>query len=229
MTDAPPLVRCSGAARTYGAGQAATVALQPTDCVVPEGARRTRRPVRFGQVDARASDGRTGRTDRRHRRLAGARRPRRPTPRPGRRDLPGTEPAAPTHRRGERRPPLVLGGLGDAAAHNAARIALDLLDLADLADKLPEEISGGQAQRVAVTRALAGRPRLILADEPTGQLDRESSIDVIDVLLAAADHAGAGLVVCTHDPQIAARLDRHWSMRDGRLEADRTVEATWSR
>ena len=68
--------------------------------------------------------------------------------------------------------PLVLDGMGDAEAHRAARATLDVVDLLDLRDKLPEEISGGQAQRVAVARALAGAPRLILADEPTGQLDR---------------------------------------------------------
>lgn len=230
MTDAPPLVRCSGAARTYGAGQAATVALQPTDCVVPEGARV-----------ALVGPSGSGKSTLVHL-MAGLDEPTAGTvdwPALGDRAALRPGPVAVIFQGPSLLPPLtveenvalplVLGGLGDAAAHNAARIALDLLDLADLADKLPEEISGGQAQRVAVTRALAGRPRLILADEPTGQLDRESSIDVIDVLLAAADHAGAGLVVCTHDPQIAARLDRHWSMRDGRLEADRTVEATWSR
>ena len=80
-----------------------------------------------------------------------------------------------------------------------AHAALRTLDLDALADKLPEEISGGQAQRVAVARALAGEPSLILADEPTGQLDRANGAAVVDVLLAASEHAGSALVISTHD------------------------------
>jgi ABC-type lipoprotein export system ATPase subunit len=98
-----------------------------------------------------------------------------------------------------------------------------------VADKLPEEISGGQAQRAAVARALAGRPRLILADEPTGQLDHESGAVVVDVLLESADHAGAALVVATHDPDVADRLATRWRMRNGRLETTTHREASWSR
>jgi putative ABC transport system ATP-binding protein/lipoprotein-releasing system ATP-binding protein len=114
--------------------------------------------------------------------------------------------------------PLVLAGVHDAEAHERARTALEQLDLADLRDKLPEEVSGGQAQRVAVARALAGEPMLILADEPTGQLDHVAAATVIDVLIAAADHAGAGLAVATHDPAVAERFADRWHMRNGRLE-----------
>jgi ABC-type lipoprotein export system ATPase subunit len=112
---------------------------------------------------------------------------------------------------------LVLGGMRDGEARSRARDALALLDLGELADKLPEEISGGQAQRVAVARALAGRPVLILADEPTGQLDRANGAIVIDVLLDAARHAGAALVVATHDPAVARRFPTRWQMRSGHL------------
>jgi ABC-type lipoprotein export system ATPase subunit len=77
-----------------------------------------------------------------------------------------------------------------------------------------------------VARALGGRAKLILADEPTGQLDRASAATVIDVLLAAADHAGAAVVVATHDPVVARRLDERWEMHSGRL---RTREGSWSR
>jgi ABC-type lipoprotein export system ATPase subunit len=117
-----------------------------------------------------------------------------------------------------------------AAARRRAREALALVHLQELADKLPEEISGGQAQRVAVARAVAGEPRLILADEPTGQLDRTNGAAVVDVLLAAADHAQAALVVATHDPTVAARLTTRWEAHSGRLDitADEG-EPAWSR
>jgi len=122
--------------------------------------------------------------------------------------------------------PLVLADHPEAEARQRALAALALVDAADLAERLPEEISGGQAQRVAVARALAGQPRLILADEPTGQLDRASASAVVDVLLAAAAHGDAGLVVATHDPMVADRLPERWHMQDGRIEAR---EGAWSR
>ncbi len=115
--------------------------------------------------------------------------------------------------------PLIFGRSRDSAARVAALAALELIEVADLADKLPEEISGGQAQRVAICRALAGNPRLILADEPTGQLDHQLGEHVIDALLAAADHTGAALVVSTHDLEIAARFATRWQLADGRLLA----------
>ena len=111
--------------------------------------------------------------------------------------------------------PLVLLGEPDAIAQQRARHALQRLDLEELAEKLPDELSGGQAQRVAIARALVAEPRLLLADEPTSQLDRASGQHVIDVLLAAASATGAALVVATHDPAIAEQLDECWSMADG--------------
>ncbi|MGW4566454.1 ABC transporter ATP-binding protein, partial [Streptomyces sp. NPDC004561] len=99
--------------------------------------------------------------------------------------------------------PLVLAGRREVEARQAALAALDLVDAADLADRLPEEISGGQAQRVAAARVLAQAPRLILADEPTGRLDQTTGAHVLHALLTAADHIGAALVVTTHDPAVA--------------------------
>ncbi|MYS82530.1 ABC transporter ATP-binding protein [Embleya scabrispora] len=116
--------------------------------------------------------------------------------------------------------PLVLAGLPEEVARGRALAALELLGIADLAARLPEELSGGQSQRIAVARVLAQRPRLVLADEPTGQLDRATGGQVIDVLLAAAAEIGAALVVTTHDPTVARRLDTRWRMHDGRLEME---------
>lgn len=123
--------------------------------------------------------------------------------------------------------PLILGGQGNGQATAAADRALAQLELSELRDKLPEEISGGQAQRVAVCRALAGEPRLILADEPTGQLDHEIGAHVVDLLLAAADHADAALLISTHDLAIASRLSTRWRLADGELlTGDDTSEET---
>ncbi len=90
--------------------------------------------------------------------------------------------------------------------------------IAELAGRLPDELSSGQAQRVAIARVLAARPRLILADEPTGRLDRATGERAITALLAAADTSSAAIIVATHDPALAARLSVRWSMRDGELE-----------
>ena len=113
--------------------------------------------------------------------------------------------------------PLLLEGVNRVSAREAALSALHRLGLESIAAKLPEELSGGQSQRVAVARVLAGRPQLILADEPTGQLDHASGEVVIDALIATAIDIGAALIVNTHDTVVAERLTRRWSMRVGRL------------
>lgn len=114
-------------------------------------------------------------------------------------------------------PALLAGGTRDDSTAMARR-ALERLELNALATKLPEEISGGQAQRVAVARALAGEPRLILADEPTGQLDRASATQVVRALREAARASGAALLITTHDPLVAERFEDDWTMKDGRLD-----------
>jgi putative ABC transport system ATP-binding protein len=91
------------------------------------------------------------------------------------------------------------------------------LGLAGQADKLPDQLSGGQRQRVGMARALVHRPGVILADEPTGELDRAASEAVVDLLLAAQRETGLTLVVVTHDAELAGRMDRTVRLRDGRL------------
>jgi ABC-type lipoprotein export system ATPase subunit len=114
--------------------------------------------------------------------------------------------------------PLLLKGLDEEAARRAAEAALEDLDLAEIGDKLPEELSGGEAQRVAVARAMAQNAKLMLADEPTGQLDHATAREVMSALVHAADRSRAALIVATHDPAVAAALPVVWRMRHGCLE-----------
>ena len=120
--------------------------------------------------------------------------------------------------------PLLLLGIGNDEARAAARRALERLALVDLSSKLPEELSGGQAQRVAVARALVAIPALILADEPTGQLDSSTASDIVDALLETARATGAALVIATHDPAVARHLDQQWTMSDGHLSSNPRIE-----
>lgn len=101
---------------------------------------------------------------------------------------------------------------------------IDRLGLTEHAGKLPDQLSGGQRQRVGLARALAHHPALILADEPTGELDSESSAAAINLLLEAQRAVGATLIVVTHDAQVAARLDRTVTLRDGCVVADTAPE-----
>lgn len=112
-------------------------------------------------------------------------------------------------------PMLLLGG--DATSRDIALKALASVGLADMADKLPDQLSGGQAQRVGLARAMALRPQLILADEPTGQLDEATAQRALDSLLDAVSASDAALVVTTHDPAVAARLKTIWKMDFGLL------------
>ena len=91
------------------------------------------------------------------------------------------------------------------------------LGLSDQMKKYPEALSGGQQQRVAIARAIAARPKLLLADEPTGNLDEETAEDVLEQMLELVTQAGTALMVVTHSPNIAARMDRQLHLRSGRL------------
>jgi predicted ABC-type transport system involved in lysophospholipase L1 biosynthesis ATPase subunit len=114
--------------------------------------------------------------------------------------------------------PLLLQGVAHPEAAARARQSLELLGLGWLSDRPPEEMSGGQAQRVAVARVVTSRPQLILADEPTGRLDRLAGDQVVDLLFDAAEHLSAGLVIATHDRAVEDRMKSIWRMRDGELQ-----------
>jgi len=116
--------------------------------------------------------------------------------------------------------PLLLAGFTETQARERATAALHDVGLDELAARLPEELPGGDAQRVAVARALAARPRVILADEPTGQLDSAHAAQVVGLLLDAATMLGAALVLSTHDLTIAERVPERWRMADGLMVAD---------
>ena len=119
--------------------------------------------------------------------------------------------------------PMLLEGTNSIAARKAAMEAIEKIHLTVIAHKLPEELSGGQMQRVAVARALASCPRLILADEPTGQLDQATAQQLFDVLLETLEGTNTALVVATHDLAIASRLTQMWQMQRGYLNTHQKV------
>ena len=110
-----------------------------------------------------------------------------------------------------------LGKLKDTDIKKIAAEKLDRLGLADHLDKLPSQLSGGQRQRVAIARALANSPRMIFADEPTGNLDTESSKTVQEILKKLSREDGCAVVAVTHDPEFAKNCDRTITIVDGRI------------
>ncbi|HSS67455.1 MAG TPA: ATP-binding cassette domain-containing protein [Nocardioidaceae bacterium] len=211
------LVVCDGASRTFGSGESAVVALQGATC-------RVRRSARIALTGPSGS----GKSTLLHL-MAGLDRPTAGTISwpglPASVDHPGTVGVVfqgpslmpPLNALENIAYPLLLSGMADGEARRAAAQAMEQIGIAELAGSLPDEMSGGQAQRVAVARALAASPALVLADEPTGQLDHEAGAVVMDALVRATDLLDAGLVVATHDPNVAARLDESWQIGDGRL------------
>jgi ABC-type lipoprotein export system ATPase subunit len=113
--------------------------------------------------------------------------------------------------------PLRLRAIGEEQANESAQAALAIVGASATADALPAELSGGQQQRVAVARALAGHPRVILADEPTGALDRVYARQVVQALRGRAAELGAGLVLATHDAELAAGFPVEVVVEDGSL------------
>ncbi len=118
--------------------------------------------------------------------------------------------------------PLKLMGNLVGTAESASTL-LERLQLDGLSQKLPEELSGGQAQRVAMARALVVKPRLILADEPTGQLDSTTAHQFLGRVLEFADENELALVVATHDRLIAGFMEKQWSIDHGQLATPQNI------
>jgi lipoprotein-releasing system ATP-binding protein len=115
--------------------------------------------------------------------------------------------------------PLWIRGVKPAKALAQATEFLGIMGLTDRGNHKPGELSGGEQQRVAIARALINRPELILADEPTGNLDRKTGKDVLDYILSVHERIGAALVLVTHDPEVGATGDRRLTLVDGELFA----------
>ncbi len=115
--------------------------------------------------------------------------------------------------------PLLLGGARRAAALRKAQTWFERLDLTGLEQRRSGELSGGQAQRVALARGLVAKPEILFADEPTGSLDTLTGEQVMNLLVAAAREEGTTVILVTHEPRVAAYADREVIVRDGRVSA----------
>jgi putative ABC transport system ATP-binding protein len=113
--------------------------------------------------------------------------------------------------------PLLLDGVGQAERATRVAAALERVGLATHGPKIPDQLSGGEKQRIAVARAVVNRPALILADEPTANLDSVTAGTVVELLLACAGEERAGVLLATHDPAVANRTNRIVRLHSGRL------------
>lgn len=118
--------------------------------------------------------------------------------------------------------PLVYRGLGRTERLAKARAALDAVGLGHRLDHRPSQMSGGEQQRVAIARALVGEPKVLLADEPTGNLDTRNGEEVMRILDRLNSESGVAVVLVTHEPEVAAHARRQIHVRDGLIESDTT-------
>jgi putative ABC transport system ATP-binding protein len=114
--------------------------------------------------------------------------------------------------------PLTLAGISDKEADERARNLLELVGLGKRLNHKPSELSGGEQQRVAIARALINNPKLVLADEPTGNLDTKSGWEIVSLMRKLNEELGQTFIVVTHDPQIAEAADRIIYLKDGLIE-----------
>ena len=233
-----PVLRTRGLEKEYGQGEGLVHALDAVELEVAAGRDAGRDGAeRLRQVDAAAPAGRPGAPVGRRGVAGGA--PHRPAEREGagpaapprdRLRLPGLPPDGRAH--GASRTsscPRCWPGARRGAARRRAAELLEQVGLADRAEHLPSALSGGQRQRVAIARALSNEPLVVLADEPTGNLDSAATLDVLR-LLDSLRSAGQTLVIVTHDARIAATADRLISMRDGAfVEETRLTRGTTGR
>lgn len=116
--------------------------------------------------------------------------------------------------------PLIYGGVSRAKAYQKALLELQRVGLAEYAKRMPNQLSGGQQQRVAIARALVGDPPLLLADEPTGNLDTQTSVEIMHSLQELNRERGITILLVTHEPDIAAYSQRLIRLKDGRVLYD---------
>ncbi len=116
--------------------------------------------------------------------------------------------------------PLILDGMGGHDRHVYSDELLDAIGMRDHAKRRPEQLSGGEQQRIAVAIALANRPKVLLADEPTGELDAETAAEVVATFRAVNRALGVTIVVLTHDPLVSEQVDRTIAIRDGRMSTE---------
>lgn len=114
--------------------------------------------------------------------------------------------------------PQLANGASKAEAKQCAASLLSKVGIAERTDHRPAELSGGEQQRVAFCRALANAPKVLLADEPTGNLDQSTSKQVFEILVSVARQTGLSAVIATHNPQLAAKMDRTVTLKNGILE-----------
>ncbi|MFP6625341.1 MAG: ABC transporter ATP-binding protein [Myxococcota bacterium] len=120
--------------------------------------------------------------------------------------------------------PLVYGGATRTEQRRRGLEALERVGLAGRADHHPSQLSGGEQQRVAIARALVNRPRILLADEPTGNLDTNTSVEIMQIIAELNHEQGLTVVLVTHEPEIGAYADRVLTFRDGEIVADASRE-----